>query len=181
MARAIPSTGPRRRDARHQAVARDYGRDHDLAMALWKPNGTKHAPGVVRQVDKLTAAQMESWCRDFYNWAITTPRASCCSTSRLEESRHLGEARTSTPSGPAAPLRPSSTAHLRPRRRAGLIEKGSPAATTSRASRTAPSRAPSTRTRAGSSHSASSSTSAAWRRSAISGSTNRNWGLAPFS
>jgi 3-methyladenine DNA glycosylase AlkD len=70
---AIPSDkafGVAMRDI--QAVAKECGRDHDLAMALWKAEWyeARTLACYVAEVDKLTAAEMESWCRDFDNWAI---------------------------------------------------------------------------------------------------------------
>ena len=58
--------------ANMRAIARDLGRDHDLAFALWK-TGIYEARMLATLVDdpeRVTAAQLEAWCRDFDNWAI---------------------------------------------------------------------------------------------------------------
>jgi len=58
--------------ANMRAIAKDIGRDHDLAFALWK-TGIYEARMLATLVDdpgKVTAAQLEAWCRDFDNWAI---------------------------------------------------------------------------------------------------------------
>ena len=55
-----------------RAIAKDLGRDHDLAFALWK-TGIYEARMLATLVDdpeRVTAAQLEAWCRDFDNWAI---------------------------------------------------------------------------------------------------------------
>jgi 3-methyladenine DNA glycosylase AlkD len=52
--------------------ARRLGRDHELAAALWD-SGWYEARMLATFVDepqRVTAAQMERWCRDFDNWAI---------------------------------------------------------------------------------------------------------------
>jgi 3-methyladenine DNA glycosylase AlkD len=55
-----------------QLVARNVGRDHALAEALWK-TGRYEARMLAAFVDepsKVTPAQMDRWCRDFDNWGI---------------------------------------------------------------------------------------------------------------
>lgn len=55
-----------------QAIAKRVGHDHDLADALWA-TGIYEARTLAAYVDdpeKVTAAQMDRWCRDFDNWAI---------------------------------------------------------------------------------------------------------------
>ena len=55
-----------------RAIAKDIGRDHDLAFALWK-TGIYEARMLATLVDdpaQVTAAQAEAWCRSFDNWAI---------------------------------------------------------------------------------------------------------------
>ena len=55
-----------------QAVARQIGRDHELAAGLWK-TGVYEARLLAAYVDdpgQVTAAQMDRWCRDFDNWGI---------------------------------------------------------------------------------------------------------------
>ena len=70
---AIPSDkafGVAMRDI--QALARQLGHDHALALALWE-TGVYEArllTAYVDEPDKVTAAQMDRWCRDFDNWAI---------------------------------------------------------------------------------------------------------------
>ena len=58
--------------ANMRAIAKGIGRDHELAAALWK-TGRYEARMLATLVDdpaKVTPPQMESWCRDFDNWAI---------------------------------------------------------------------------------------------------------------
>jgi 3-methyladenine DNA glycosylase AlkD len=55
-----------------RAYAKQLGRDHDLALALWK-DGLYEARMLACFVDdpaQVTAAQMDAWCRDFDSWAI---------------------------------------------------------------------------------------------------------------
>ena len=55
-----------------QAVAKAIGHDHELALALWD-TGVYEARTLAAYVDdpaRVTAAQMDRWCRDFDNWAI---------------------------------------------------------------------------------------------------------------
>ena len=55
-----------------QKLAKITGRDHDLAAALWK-TGWYEARMLTSFVDepaRVTAAQMDRWCRDFDNWGI---------------------------------------------------------------------------------------------------------------
>jgi 3-methyladenine DNA glycosylase AlkD len=55
-----------------QKLARNLGRNHELAAALWK-TGWYEARMVACMVDephRVTPAQMDRWCRDFDNWAI---------------------------------------------------------------------------------------------------------------
>lgn len=52
--------------------AKRLGGDHELAAALWQ-SGWYEARMLATFVDepeRVTAAQMERWCRDFDNWAI---------------------------------------------------------------------------------------------------------------
>jgi 3-methyladenine DNA glycosylase AlkD len=55
-----------------QKVAGRLGRDHDLAAALWKTGWyeARMLTSFVDEPDRVTAAQMDRWCRDFDNWAI---------------------------------------------------------------------------------------------------------------
>jgi 3-methyladenine DNA glycosylase AlkD len=55
-----------------QTLARQLGRDHALARALWR-TGWYEARMLVSFVGdpaRLTAAEMDRWCRDFDNWAV---------------------------------------------------------------------------------------------------------------
>ena len=55
-----------------QRLAREIGRDHDLAAALWK-TGWYEARMLAAFVDepaRVTPAQMDAWARDFENWGI---------------------------------------------------------------------------------------------------------------
>jgi 3-methyladenine DNA glycosylase AlkD len=53
-------------------LAKTLGRDHDLAVALWK-TGVYEArllAAFVGEPDKVTVAQMNAWSRDFDSWAV---------------------------------------------------------------------------------------------------------------
>ncbi|MGQ0642952.1 MAG: DNA alkylation repair protein [Gemmatimonadaceae bacterium] len=53
-------------------MAKGLGRDHDLALALWE-SGWYEARMLAAFIDepaRVSAAQMDRWCRDFGNWAI---------------------------------------------------------------------------------------------------------------
>lgn len=53
-------------------LAKEIGRDHDLALALWK-TGWYEARMVACMVDepgRVTSKQMDQWCGDFDNWGI---------------------------------------------------------------------------------------------------------------
>jgi 3-methyladenine DNA glycosylase AlkD len=55
-----------------KVLAKQLGRDHALAAALWD-TGIYEARMVACMVEEpaqVTAAQMERWCKDFDNWAI---------------------------------------------------------------------------------------------------------------
>jgi 3-methyladenine DNA glycosylase AlkD len=55
-----------------RSVAKLLGRNHHLALALWK-TGWFEARMLATMVDepaRLTPGQMDRWCRDFDNWAI---------------------------------------------------------------------------------------------------------------
>ena len=62
--------GVRMRDM--QAVAKKLGRNHALALALWKTGNyeARTVAAFVAEAERLTPAQMDRWCRDFDNWAI---------------------------------------------------------------------------------------------------------------
>jgi 3-methyladenine DNA glycosylase AlkD len=55
-----------------QKLGKQLGRDHALALGLWK-TGVYEARmlcAFVDEPDKVTSAQMDAWARDFGNWAI---------------------------------------------------------------------------------------------------------------
>ena len=55
-----------------QRYAKEIGRSHDLAIALWE-TGWYEARTVAAFVDepeRVTPAQMDRWCRDFDSWGI---------------------------------------------------------------------------------------------------------------
>ena len=55
-----------------QALAKQVGRDHALALALWE-TGWHEVRALCAYVDDpalVTPAQMDRWCRDFDNWAV---------------------------------------------------------------------------------------------------------------
>ncbi|MEA3245349.1 MAG: DNA alkylation repair protein, partial [Gemmatimonadota bacterium] len=55
-----------------RGLARDVGRDHALAAALWR-SGWHEARLLAAFVDepaRVTVAQMDRWTRDFDNWAV---------------------------------------------------------------------------------------------------------------
>lgn len=53
-------------------LGKTLGRDHALALALWDTNvyEARFLATFVGDPAKLTAAQMDRWCRDFDNWAV---------------------------------------------------------------------------------------------------------------
>ena len=58
--------------ANMQVLAKRLGRNHELAAALWD-TGWYEARMLTSFVDepaRVTAAQMDRWCRDFDNWGI---------------------------------------------------------------------------------------------------------------
>ncbi|MET0591670.1 MAG: DNA alkylation repair protein [Polyangiaceae bacterium] len=69
---AIPSDhalGVAMRDIK--ALGMSLGRDHELALALWKTGyyEARTLTAFVADPDELTAEQMDLWVRDFDNWA----------------------------------------------------------------------------------------------------------------
>jgi 3-methyladenine DNA glycosylase AlkD len=55
-----------------QKIAKELGRDHDLAASLWS-TGWYEARMLAAFIDepaRVTVAQMDRWCRDFDNWGI---------------------------------------------------------------------------------------------------------------
>ena len=55
-----------------QRLAKELGRSHELAAALWDTGWyeARLLTAFVDEPDRVTAAQMERWCRDFDNWGI---------------------------------------------------------------------------------------------------------------
>ena len=53
-------------------LAKDLGRDHDLALALWDSGWyeARMLACFVDEPERVTPAQMDRWARDFDNWAI---------------------------------------------------------------------------------------------------------------
>ena len=55
-----------------QKFAKDIGRNHELALALWE-TGYYEARMIAAFIDDpslVTSAQMDRWCKDFDNWGI---------------------------------------------------------------------------------------------------------------
>src|ERR1700752_3306695 len=52
------------------ALARKIGKNHALGLALWSTGiqDAKILAGLICEPEKVTAAQMELWVRDFDNW-----------------------------------------------------------------------------------------------------------------
>jgi 3-methyladenine DNA glycosylase AlkD len=52
--------------------AKTLGRDHDLAIALWKTGWTdaRMLAALVGEPYRVTAAEMDAWCGDFDSWGI---------------------------------------------------------------------------------------------------------------
>lgn len=55
-----------------QKYAKSLGRDHELALALWKVDRyeTRMLATFLGQPERVTSAQMDAWVEDFDNWAI---------------------------------------------------------------------------------------------------------------
>ncbi|WP_052574004.1 DNA alkylation repair protein [Haloferula sp. BvORR071] len=55
-----------------QKLAKELGKDHELAQELWARGfyEARTLAGYVDEPAKVTAAQMDRWCKDFDNWAI---------------------------------------------------------------------------------------------------------------
>jgi 3-methyladenine DNA glycosylase AlkD len=55
-----------------QRYGRTLGRDHALARALWKTGWTdaRMLAAFVGEPGKVTAAEMDAWCKDFDSWGI---------------------------------------------------------------------------------------------------------------
>ena len=52
--------------------AKTLGRDHGLAMALWETGWTdaRMLAAFVGEPERVTAREMDAWCRDFDSWGI---------------------------------------------------------------------------------------------------------------
>jgi 3-methyladenine DNA glycosylase AlkD len=55
-----------------QLLAKRLGRSHELAAALWDTNvyEARMLTSFVDEPERVTATQMDRWCRDFDNWGI---------------------------------------------------------------------------------------------------------------
>lgn len=55
-----------------QRVAKQLGRNHALALALWETGNyeARMVAAFVAEPERVTPALMDRWCRDFDNWAI---------------------------------------------------------------------------------------------------------------
>jgi 3-methyladenine DNA glycosylase AlkD len=55
-----------------QGLAKRLGRDHELAAALWATEWyeARMLTAFVDEPERVTAAQMDRWARDFDNWAV---------------------------------------------------------------------------------------------------------------
>ena len=53
-------------------IGKQIGRDHDLALALWKTEwyDARMLVPFIDEPAKVTPAQMDRWARDFDNWAV---------------------------------------------------------------------------------------------------------------
>jgi len=53
-------------------VARQIGKDHDLAQRLWATGSleARALAGLIDEKEKVTEQQMEDWARDFDSWAV---------------------------------------------------------------------------------------------------------------
>jgi 3-methyladenine DNA glycosylase AlkD len=62
-----------------QVLAKRLGRNHALAAALWKTGWyeARMLTAFVDEPERVTAAQMDRWCRDFDNWGICDTLCFC--------------------------------------------------------------------------------------------------------
>lgn len=62
-----------------QKLARQIGRNHELALALWQTGWyeARMTAAYLDEPDKITPAQMDRWCKDFDNWAIVDTICFC--------------------------------------------------------------------------------------------------------
>ncbi|MEO6708889.1 MAG: DNA alkylation repair protein, partial [Planctomycetota bacterium] len=53
-------------------LAKQLGKDHELALALWKTGNyeARTVAAFVADPELVTPAQMDRWCKDFDSWAI---------------------------------------------------------------------------------------------------------------
>lgn len=58
--------------AKLQALAKQLGRSHELAAALWETGWyeARMLTAFIDEPERVTPSQMDQWCRDFDNWAI---------------------------------------------------------------------------------------------------------------
>jgi 3-methyladenine DNA glycosylase AlkD len=65
--------------ANMKVLAKQLGRDHDLAAALWNSGWyeARMLATMVEEPERVTPAQMDRWCRDFDNWAICDTACFC--------------------------------------------------------------------------------------------------------
>jgi 3-methyladenine DNA glycosylase AlkD len=58
--------------AEMQKLAKQVGQSHELALTLWETGWyeARTVAALVDEPDKVTAAQMDRWCRGFDNWGI---------------------------------------------------------------------------------------------------------------
>ncbi|MBL8859223.1 MAG: DNA alkylation repair protein [Planctomycetes bacterium] len=58
--------------ANMRVLAKEYGRSHELAAALWDTGWyeARMLATLVDEPERVKAAQMDRWCKDFDNWAI---------------------------------------------------------------------------------------------------------------
>jgi len=55
-----------------QALAKDLGRNHELAAALWQTGWyeARTVAALIDEPEKVSPAQMDRWAREFGNWAV---------------------------------------------------------------------------------------------------------------
>lgn len=65
--------------ANMKVLAKQLGRCHELAAALWKTGWyeARMLATLVDEPERVTPAQMNQWCRDFDNWAICDTACFC--------------------------------------------------------------------------------------------------------
>lgn len=58
--------------AKIQALAKQIGPRHDLALALWETGWyeARLLTAYIDEPERVTSAQMDRWCRDFDNWGV---------------------------------------------------------------------------------------------------------------